>query len=306
MDYERRIDEETWRFIRTTGECYPDENEHLPIPEQRRAYEDMARHFRAPYPPQVKRQDFDIADIKLRAYTAGSPTRTVLYLHGGGFVLGSLDSHTDICAEICAQTGYRVIAVDYRLAPEHKHPTMFNDAQIALNWVNQTYKEDIVLAGDSAGANLCAALAHQSRSNRSNILGQVLIYAVLGQDTSLPSYQEHAQAPMLTSKDIKTFQNLRCDGALPENDPSFAPLSDTDFSDLPPTVLITADCDPVRDDSQLYCQKIQTAGGKAHWINEAGLVHGYLRARHSVRRAQESFERITVAIEALGQDIWPY
>ncbi|WP_282076560.1 alpha/beta hydrolase [Epibacterium ulvae] len=306
MDYERRIDEETWRFIRTTGECYPDESEHLPILEQRRAYEDMARHFRAPYPPQVKRQDFDIADIKLREYTAGSPTRTVLYLHGGGFVLGSLDSHTDICAEICAQTGYRVIAVDYRLAPEHKHPTMFNDAQIALNWVSQTYKEDIVLAGDSAGANLCAALAHQSRPNMSNILGQVLIYAVLGQDTSLPSYQEHAQAPMLTSKDIKTFQNLRCDGVLPENDPSFAPLSDTDFSDLPPTVLITADCDPVRDDSQLYCQKIQTAGGKAHWINEPGLVHGYLRARHSVRRAQESFERITVAIEALGQDIWPY
>ncbi len=306
MDYERRIDEQTWQFIRETGECYPDDIDTLTIAEQRDAYEEMARNFRAPWPVQVHCEDLDADGVPVRQYVAGDPSRTILYLHGGGFVLGSLDSHTDICAELCAQTGYRVIAAHYRLAPDHKHPAMIDDAQTVLTWIHNTYDEGVVLAGDSAGGNLCAGLAHRNRGGDLAILGQVLIYAVLGGDTSVGSYVDHAQAPMLTTSELKIFQDLRSSAATDPNDPLFAPLRDTDFSDLPPTVLVSADCDPVRDDSKHYCEQIQAANGQAHWINEPGLVHGYLRARHSVRRARESFERISVAIEALGQDIWPY
>ena len=112
---------------------------------------------------------------------------------------------------------------------------------------------------------------------------------------------------MLTRDEILYYQRIRTkDGTLPKADPTFAPLHDSDFSDLPPTVLFTADCDPVRDDSRDYRDRILAAGGKAHWVNEEGLIHGYLRARHSVERARDSFERISVAIEALGQDVWPY
>ncbi|WP_027244334.1 alpha/beta hydrolase [Leisingera daeponensis] len=306
MDYERLIDEETWDFIQKTGELYPDDATDMSIEEQRRIYDCMAREFRAPRPDFVTFKDARAGGVPVRIYTAGDPTRTVLFCHGGGFVVGGLDSHDDICAEICAQTGYRVVAVDYRLAPEHKHPAAFEDAWTVLNWVEKTYGKGIVLAGDSAGANICAAVAHHARGRTDALLGQVLIYGVFGGDTEKGSYIEHAQAPMLTREEVLYYMNIRTDRAAPKSDPLFAPLQDSDFSGLPPTVLVTADCDPVRDDSRDYRDRILGDGGKAHWINEPGLIHGYLRARHSVSRARDSFERISVAIEALGQGIWAY
>lgn len=306
MDYERLIDEETWEFIQKTGELYPDDAADLPIAEQRKIYDAMAREFRRPRPDVVAAEDLSADGVPVRVYTAGDPTRTVMYCHGGGFVVGGLDSHDDVCAEICAQTGYRVVAVDYRLAPEHPHPASFEDAWTALAWVEAAYGPGIVLAGDSAGACLCAAVAHHARGRSQAIMGQVLIYGALGGDMDQGSYIEHAQAPMLTREDIQYYTDMRAQGAVPQGDPRFAPLQDSDFAGLPPTVLVTADCDPVRDDSRVYRDRILAAGGKAHWINEAGLVHGYLRARHSVGRARDSFERISIAVEALGQGIWSY
>jgi len=309
MDYERLIDEETWAFIRKTGECYPEDAVALSIEEQRGVYNDMAREFLAPRPDLVTSEDRRVSDVPVRIYTAGDPSRTVLFCHGGGFVVGDLNSHDDVCAEICAQTGYRVVAVDYRLAPEHQHPAMFEDAWTALRWVVATYGKGVVLMGDSAGANLCAALAHAARADTelsSAVMGQVLIYGAFGGDINAGSYLEHAQAPMLTRDEILFYMDVRRPKGDLGPDPTFAPLQDKDFTGLPPTVLVSADCDPVRDDSRDYRDQIQAAGGKAYWITEPGLVHGFLRARHSVGRARDSFERISAAVEALGQGIWPY
>lgn len=306
MDYERLIDAETWAFIMQTGESYPDDAVGLSIEEQRAVYNDMCAEFRVVRPDVVETEDLSAGGVPVRHYWAGEPTRTVVYFHGGGFVVGGLDSHDDVCAEICAQTGYRVVSADYRLAPEHKHPAAFEDAWTATQWAAQTYEGGLVLAGDSAGANLAAAVAHHARGRLEGILGQVLIYGAFGGDTGQGSYIEHAQAPLLTRDDILFYQDIRLDGPAPQGDPAYAPLSDSDFSGLPPTVLVTADCDPVRDDSRHYRDRVLAAGGQACWINEAGLVHGYLRARHTVARARDSFERISLAIEALGQGLWPY
>ncbi len=306
MDYERLIDEETWAFIRRTAESYPDDAVDLSIDDQRRVYDTMCRDFRQPRPPGVETEDRRANGVPVRVYTVGEPTRTVVYFHGGGFVVGGLDSHDDVCAEICAQTGYRVVSVDYRLCPEHVHPTQFQDAWTAVAWAATEYGDALVLAGDSAGGNLAAAVAHYARGRLDTVLGQVLIYPGLGGDRSNGSYLEHAHAPLLTLEDIVFYEKVRCGGPAPQADPTYAPLHDSDFSNLPPTVVITADCDPLRDDGPDYCARITEAGGKAHCINEAGLVHGYLRARTSVKRAADSFERISVAIEALGQQIWPY
>ena len=306
MDYERLIDEETWAFIRRTTESYPDDAVGLSIVEQRQVYKVMCEEFRQPRPSGVRAEDKSADGVPVRVYTAGDPTITVVYFHGGGFVVGGLDSHDDVCAEICAQTGYRVVAVDYRLCPEHLHPVQFLDSWGATSWAANTFGAPIVLAGDSAGGNLAAAVAHNARGRLENIHGQVLIYPGLGGDVSQGSYIEHAQAPLLTRDDCLFYEKERCGGNVPQNDPSFAPLQDSDFSNLPPTVVFTADCDPLRDDGSAYCGRITEAGGQAHWINEPGLIHGYLRARISVKRAAESFERISVAIEALGQKIWSY
>ncbi len=306
MDYERLIDEETWAFIRRTAEFYPDDAVDLSIEDQRRVYDAMCAAFHQPRPKGVQVEDTSADGVPVRVYTAGNPTRSVVYFHGGGFVVGGLDSHDDVCAEICAQTGYRVVAIDYRLCPEHIHPAQFEDAWAALNWVAQSFSDPIVLAGDSAGGNLAAAMAHHARGQLQTIIGQVLIYPGLGGDTSQGSYLEHAQAPMLSRDDVLFYEQIRCGGHVPDSDPAYAPLQDTDFAGLPPTVVVTADCDPLRDDGPVYCQKITAEGGRAHWINESGLPHGYLRARITVKRAASSFERISVAIEALGQGIWPY
>ena len=306
MDYARLIDDETWAFIRRMAKRYPDDAVEMSIDDQRRVYDVMCRDFRQPRPPGVKVQDRNADGVPVRIYSTSSPTQSVVYFHGGGFVVGGLDSHDDVCAEICAQTGYRVISVDYRLCPEHRHPAQFQDSWAATLWAARVFDDPIVLAGDSAGGNLAAAVSHYGRRELQYVLGQVLIYPGLDGNMSRGSYIEHANAPLLTRDDILFYQSVRCTGTVPKNDPTFAPLQDVDFSGLPPTVVVTADCDPLRDDGPAYCDRINAAGGRAHWVNEPGLVHGYLRARTTVRRAADSFERISIAIEALGQGIWSY
>ena len=306
MDYDTLIDTETWAFIRKTGDYYPEDAVVLDIEGQRRVYDAMCRAFHQPYPAGVAAQDRLANGVPVRVYSAGQPSRTVVFFHGGGFVVGGLDSHDDVCAEICAQTGYRVVAVDYRLSPEHKHPAAFDDAWAATQWAADTFGDDLVLVGDSAGGNLAAAVAHFARGRLDGIVGQVLIYPGLGGDVTRGSYLDHANAPLLTLDDILFYQDIRSAGGADQGDPTSAPLQDTDFSNLPPTVIFTADCDPVRDDGRNYRDQLAEAGVPVCWVNETGLVHGYLRARVMAARAKASFERITVAVEALGQGIWPY
>lgn len=306
MNYEKLIDEETWAFIRRTDELLPSDDPSIPLAEKRVLYDAWSAAFRARRPAGVVSKDLDADGVGMRVYSIGQPTCTVLFCHGGGFIFGGLESHDDICAEICAQTGYRVVAVDYRLAPEHPHPAAFEDCWRALLWVKSLYQTDVVLIGDSAGANLCAGIAHQARGTALGILGQVLVYPLLGQATDTPSYQEHMSAPMLTRDDLIGMMGLYSNGQVTAGDVTFAPLSDIDFTGLPPTVAFSADCDPLRDDARLYIESLQAADIKAHWRNEPGLVHSYLRARHSVRRAADSFERIVIAVEALGQGIWSW
>ncbi|MGD9865411.1 MAG: alpha/beta hydrolase [Pseudodonghicola sp.] len=307
-DYDSLLDAEVWAFIGKTLESYPEDAADRPIVDQRHIYDTMCGVFYQGRPVGVGVEDRSADGVPVRIYSAGDPSRTVLYFHGGGFVVGGLDSHDDVCAEICAGTGYRVISVDYRLAPEHKHPAAFDDAWTATQWAARRFGDPIVLAGDSAGGNLAAAVAHHARSRGPQILGQVLIYPGLGGDGSAPSYRQHAHAPLLSAAEMDFYETVRLAAGQPRplDDPTYAPLQDSDFTRLPPTVIVTADCDPLRDDAGLYADRLRAAGVRVHWINEPGLVHGYLRARRMAARARDSFERIEVAIEALGQGLWPY
>lgn len=313
------LDPELWAYIDRVNEWYPPEIVYMPIDRQRAVYDAMCRAFREPYPPGVKASDSSVGDraIPVRRYhMAGTaPQAMVVYYHGGGFVLGGLDSHDDICAEICAGTGFAVLSADYRLAPEHLHPAAFEDALAVFEWAAATTGLPIVLCGESAGGNLAAAVAQATRRHPRPAIGQVLIYPELGGDeldgpeldgkARTGSYIEHAEAPLLTLRDVEFYRHIRAAKGQSPDDPTFSPLNDSDFSGLPPTVIVTAQCDPLSSDGQTYRDRILAAGGKAWWREEPRLVHSFLRARKTVPRASEAFDRIVAAIAALGGGKWP-
>lgn len=311
-DYTKLIDAETWAFIERTNAYYPPDTIDYTIVQQREIYDRMCREFHAGYPDGVTAETTAIVLpsrlIPIRIYRSSEQPAeaTVLYYHGGGFILGGLDSHDDVCAELCARTGYEVVAVDYRLAPEHLHPAAFDDALAAFEWATATYTQPIVLCGDSAGGNLAAAVSHATRGHVRKPVGQVLIYPGLGGDQSRGSYVEHAEAPMLTMRDLHFYKDIRTGGVDRTGDITMTPLADANFANLPATVAITAQCDPLSSDGEAYGQRVIAAGGKAWWFEEPGLVHGYLRARHTVLRARASFSRIVAAVAALGRGQWPY
>ena len=310
-DYTKLIDAETWAFIERTNTFYPPDTIDYTIEQQREIYDRMCREFHIGHPEGVTTEttaiDAPTHPIPIRIYRTAKPDASamVLYFHGGGFMLGGLESHDDVCAEICDRTGFEVVSVDYRLCPEHIYPAYRDDGYAAFEWAVETYPDRaIVLAGDSAGGNIAAAVAGRYRRHTHAPVGQVLIYPGLGGDHTKGSYITHADAPMLTTRDMAFYQKIRTGGADVSKDASFAPLRDTDFSGLPPTVCVVAECDPLASDGPAYRDAILAAGGKAAAFEEKGLVHGYLRARSTVSGASRSFTRVVNAVCMLGRGAW--
>jgi acetyl esterase len=295
-------DPEVLEFIARTDSFYPPNTVEFSIAEQRRVYDGMCAAFRQPRPNGVTVTDETVAGpgcpIPQRRYVpenAGSVT--VVYFHGGGFVVGGLDSHDDVCAEIAAATGCPVVSVDYRLCPEHVHPAAYDDSLAAARAA--LADGPVILAGDSAGGNLAAAVAQTLRG--AAIKGQVLIYPSLGgEQLELPSYSECAEAPMLTTRDIHFYLTVRAGGPPPVGDPTFFPLAATDFSGLPPCFILAAGADPLRDDGVEYVRRLIGAGVEAYCVVEPQLPHAHLRARTTSHRAREAFERVLEAIEEFG------
>ncbi|MEP1768711.1 MAG: alpha/beta hydrolase [Sulfitobacter sp.] len=307
-DYGALLDEEVQAYIARGAAFYPPDATNLTIKEQRAVYDALCAAFHAGRPDGVQTWDETYGGVPCRRYEAiqaenMQTANTLIYYHGGGFVVGGLESHDDICAEIAARAGLRVISVDYRLAPEHVFPNCYNDAKAAFDAIDATYDGAPLLAGDSAGGNLAAAVTHHVRQR---VAGLVLIYPGLGGDPTAGSYVTYANAPELTTQDMLFYKDIRLGGGEALlGDVRFAPLQDADFSGLPRTVCITAECDPVASDSGAYCDKITAAGGSAMWFNEAGLVHGCLRARHVSQRGRAFFDRVIAAVEALKTDQMP-
>lgn len=305
-DYATLIDAETWAFIRETERWYPPETATFTVAQQREVYNAMCAAFRKGYPEGVTAEDRALGGVPCRLYRGPEAAATLVYFHGGGFIVGGLDSHDDVCAELCKGAGLHVVSADYRLVPEHRHPAAYDDALAVARATLAAFPGPLLLAGDSAGGTLAAAVAWALRGEP-RLAGQILIYPGLGGDPNRGSYLTHAQAPMLTRDDVLYYHRERYEGGEePPDDPSAAPLWAPSFAGLPPTVAVSAECDPLADDARAYVALAQAEGVTAHWILEPGLVHGYLRARHSVTRARDSFARITAAAAALARGHWPY
>ena len=288
MEYRQYLSPEVLAFIDETLAFYPDDLDPTDWAAQRRVYNAMAAHFHAGRPVGLQVSDQWIADVPVRLYGPPSKT-TVLYAHGGGFVLGGLESHDDVCAEIADLTGCRVVSVDYRLSPEHPHPAAYDETVAVAEIL--CAEGPVVLCGDSAGGTLCAAIA----GTRADLgfVGQVLIYPMIGYPARGGSFDVHSHAPLLSTSDLAFYADVR--GGSPD-DPRLIPALG-DLSALPPTWLFPAECDPLCDDAVRFADAIK---GEVHLCQQDGLVHGWLRARDRSDMTRQAFGQIINAIVDLA------
>jgi acetyl esterase len=302
------------RFMAESDSLYPAEAIGFTMAEQRAFYDRLCAHFRKARPPGVAVEDRTCpgpgGPIPIRIYRPSLQPDLpwLLYLHGGGFVVGGLDSHDDICAELACQAGIGVVAVDYRLAPEHRFPAAFDDCWAVLEALGDgslgLRADRIVVAGDSAGGNLAAALALRARDlGRPQLSGQVLIYPGLGGEMSRGSFVEQADAPGLTTADVRYYKSVYVG---PPEEPGHRsklayPLNERDYAGLPPAFLVAAHWDPLRDDCVDYAARLRAAGVATKLRHEPLLVHAYLRARHMSPAAAASFAAIAEAVGSLGR-----
>ena len=288
MDYAALIDDDVAAFIRKTESFAVSANS---IEDQRQHFNAVCAHFARPHPPEITCQDKVINGVPSRHYLPTDPKDArIVYFHGGGFVVGNLDSHDSICADLAAATGMELIAVDYRLAPEHRHPAALEDGLAVRDAVlAEAPDRPLLLLGDSAGGWLAAMAAAE---NPSRVAGQVLIYPMTGAPMDAESYTVHGQAPLLSSEAIAWYW-AQYFGAAPEE--TIAPLAYEDLSDQPPTRIIAAGLDPLLDDSRLYAQKLRDAGVDVSCDIAGGLPHGFLRARHTTAAGAAAWQRIIAA-----------
>ena len=303
------LDKQVQAFVDYSTQFYPPDAVDASMAQQRQWYNNLCDVLRAPRPADLQVTDSlvpssDGYQVPIRTYQVGAQasSKQVLYAHGGGFVLGGLETHDDICAEIAHHCQVDVVSVDYRLSPEYQYPCDLQDCLAVLDHL-LAKGHQLVLAGDSAGGTLSACVANQRLSESGKgILGQVLIYPSLVKDWHTPSMLKHAYAPLLTREDMEYYLRIRTNGAEPPlMDPGFAPLACDNLSQLPPTHLFPAAIDPLCDDCAIYAEALQQAGVPVtnHLSLGQGLVHCYLRARRTSDKARQNFAAICHAISQL-------
>ena len=283
------------KFMEICDSFYPPDAVTASIGQQRQWYDALCARFDRPLPDGMRMRDELVSEaIPVRRYhPAKIRTATcLLYLHGGGFVVGSLESHHAICAEIAEHVGAELISVDYRLAPEHRWPAQTDDCFSALRLLLAEGKT-VVLIGDSAGGNLAAGLAVRAKvEGLSGIAGQILIYPALGGDLVSGSYQEMADAPGLTTADVGYYRSVL---QAPSGNPVAEPLALQSVAGLPPAFITVAHFDPLRDDGRNYAARLAQAGVEVWFREEPQMMHAWLRARHMSDGARAGFAAICAA-----------
>ena len=220
--------------------------------------------------------------VRLYWPDAPAPHRVVVYAHGGGFVRGDLESHDHVCRELCATASCLVVSVDYRLAPEHPFPAGLEDCLFAARWVHDNAAalggdaRGLVVAGDSAGGNLVAMVCLRARqAQHPPIRGQLLFYPVTAHyDPPTASCLEFAEGHFLTRDAMRWFIDLYLGPAQSRVD-AF-PLAADDLRGLPPTLLMTAECDPLRDEGRAYAERLRASGVDCDYRCIEGMVHGFI------------------------------
>jgi acetyl esterase len=279
--------------------------------EEARAQMDLSTHFLGPLPRVDRIEDRLIqgpdGSLRVRIITplgAGPEPRPVMvYFHGGGWVLGNIESHEGVCRALANAAGVTVVSVDYRLAPEHKFPAAALDAYAAVIWVAASAQEfgadptRIIVAGDSAGGNLAAVACLMARDHRGPSLAyQVLIYPITDFNLERTSYQECAQGFFLTRAEMAWYWDHYVKTPDDRRHPYASPCQSTDLSGLPRALVITAEFDVLRDEGEDYARQLQAAAVPVKLRRYDGMIHGFVRR-------YPFFDQGKAAIEEIGHAV---
>ena len=244
-------------------------------------------------------------EITVRLYRPAGvgPHPVLVFYHGGGWVIGDLYTHDGICRSIVNAAGCAVASVDYRLAPEFKYPTPVEDSYAGLQWVaaNATRigldPARIAVGGDSAGGNLAAVMALLARDRHGpRILLQVLIYPVTNHDFNAASYRENATGFVLSTEDMRWFWRHYLSREEQGREPSASPLLAKSLADLPPALVVTAGCDPLRDEGEAYAVRLRDAGVAVTLTQYSGMFHGFLRMTRILDQSRVLLDEVAGAL----------
>lgn len=258
----------------------------LTFSEARRWYLER-RGFSQPAPPVVGEvQDLRAGSMRLRLYkpAVGTVAHPVLvYYHGGGWVIGDLETHDVVCRTLCVESGCAVLSVDYRLAPEHRFPAAVDDSHAAVRWLREQGASlgldasRIALGGDSAGGNLGAVTAIAMRNaGEAPARLQLLIYPATDMRAVAPSHTHNGQGYLLTADSIAYFRGHYMPDAGQWTDWRASPLLAEDLSHLPPAFVLTAGFDPLRDEGRQYADALSAAGVATQYVCFERQIHGFI------------------------------
>ena len=258
---------------------------------------------------KINRDIFKTEDIKIPNANFNIPIRVytpkilkkkeklpiLVWYHGGGFVLGSIETHDSICRVLSNDSECIVFSVGYRLAPEHKFPIAIEDSFAALRWITingERFNADtkrISLGGDSAGANIATVVSLLARDeNHPVISSQLLIYPCTAPEPVSKSQQKFSDGYLLTKKLILWFYENYKRNSLDSNDFRFAPLICEDLTNLPPALILTAGFDPLRDEGIEYTRKLVESGNDVKLSNYEGMIHGFILMGNAIEKAHEA------------------
>ena len=267
---------------------------HTLSPADARKFYRERRAVTQPEPPAIAETRELQADgphgaIPLRLYhplpaaQRKTPPPVLVYYHGGGWVIGDLDTHDTLCRELANAAGCAVVAVDYRMAPEHRFPTAVDDCIAATRWVREhaaalgVDATRLAVGGDSAGGNLAAVVAIAMRdAGDLPIRFQLLIYPATDQRRGWPSHTTNGQGYLLTAETMDYFHDHYLPDKAQDGDWRASPLLHPELSKLPPALVLTAGYDPLRDEALQYSHRLTQAGNRATHINFERQIHGFI------------------------------
>jgi acetyl esterase len=287
-------------------------------PEEAREYYRQARLVTNPEPPALKSAEplsipATHGSIPARIYTAQTLRQAnglspcLVFFHGGGWVIGDLDTHDVACRKLAAEGQMIVISVDYRRAPEHKFPAAVDDAIAATSWIASHARElgidpaRLLVGGDSAGGNLAAVVTLSARDgNGPPISGQVLIYPATDFAMTHPSHREPETSILLTHTNIRWFRDHYLRSAADGEDWRASPARATTLAGLPPAYVLTAGADPLRDEGEEYAKRLKQAGVPVTFKTFPGQFHGFFTMGKLLNQANIAAAEIGAWLRALN------